>query len=483
MKSSPPAPRPFRLEQRFEETIGRYGLIAEGDAVLAAVSGGPDSVALLHLLAGRATAWRLRVGVAHVDHGLREESARDADFVRQLAERLELTLHTERIDVRALQKKWRLSTEAAGRKARYRFLHETAERHGFNKVALAHHADDNAETLLLNLLRGSGRLGLGGMPPVREGRLIRPLIRAQRADIVDYLRRHHLPALTDPSNCDDGFLRNRIRNRLIPLLERDYQPGVRALLQRSAEVLRDEEDWIESRIQPLLEQALIARPPGPLALNAAALRKCPPAVQRRIVRAGLRLVQGDLHRIAFAHIEGILALVNRPGDGGPLHLPGGLRVRRRANTLTMERGDGGLSGEAPGTADVDYCYRMERCGVLTVVETGATIALTAVAPEPAMDPTAEGPLTAFLDGASIEFPVTIRNFRPGDRFSPFGLNGSQKLKKFFIDHKVARDQRRRCPLLISRGRILWVAGHRVSHCARLNPGTRQVLKAELILAN
>lgn len=482
MKRSIPFCQPGRLEKRFEETVARHGLIVRGDSVLVAVSGGPDSVALLHLLAERAAAWQLRLGVAHLDHGLREESARDADFVGRLAEGLELPLHTERVEVRGLQRRWQLSIEAAGRKARYRFFRQTADRCGFNKVALAHHADDNAETLLLNLLRGSGRLGLGGMPPMRAGCFIRPLIRAERTDIQDYLRRRNLPALADASNRDNDFLRNRIRNQLIPLLERAYQPGVRAVLRRSAEALRDEEEWIESLIRPLLEQARVAGPPGQLTLDAGALRGLAPAVQRRVVRAGLGLAQGDLRRIAFVHIEGILSLVHRPGYGGPLHLPGGLRVERRENTLTIGRSDGSPAGDHPSAAGSDYSYPMERCGVVTVAETGDSIALTPVEPESA-DPNAAGPLTAFLDAAAVEFPVTIRNVRPGDRFAPLGMVGTQKLKKFFIDHKVPRSQRRRCPLLLSRGRILWVAGHRISREARLSPQTRQVLKAEWILAD
>jgi tRNA(Ile)-lysidine synthase len=142
-----------------------------------------------------------------------------------------------------------------------------------------------------------------------------------------------------------------------------------------------------------------------------------------------------------------------------------------------------LDGDIPVSACADYSYRMESYGVLTVVETGDSIALTAIEPDMAADPAGAGPLTAYLDGAAVEFPVMIRNVRPGDRFSPFGVEGTQKVKKFFIDHKVPRDQRRRCPLLLSQDRILWVAGYRIDHRARLNRRTRQVLKAELILAD
>ncbi len=483
MNNYPAGCLPCPLGRRFDETIARYDLIVPGDAILVAVSGGPDSLALLHLLAERASGWQLRLGIAHLDHGLREESSREVDVIRQVAANLSLTLHSERVDVRGFQRRWRLSLEAAGRKARYRFFQETADRHAFDKVALAHHADDNVETFLLNLLRGSGRLGLGGMPPIREGRFIRPLIRATRVDILDYLRRRNLSALADPTNADDGFLRNRIRNQLIPLLERDYQPGVRAVLHRAVEILREEETWIESQVQPLLDQTVISRQPGRLTLRARALQEVVPALQRRLVRAGLRLVRMDLRRIAFVHVEAILGLAKKTGAGGPLHLPGGVRVWRQGDALTISSDDFGLGGKHPAAACPDYSYRMESCGVLTVVETGDAIALTAIEPDAAVSPSGAGPLTAYLDAAAVEFPVTVRNFRPGDRFSPFGLEGTQKVKKFFIDAKIPRDQRRRCPLLLSKGRVLWVAGHRIDHHVRLSRRTRQVLKAEWILAN
>jgi tRNA(Ile)-lysidine synthase len=472
-----------RLDHRFDEAIARYEMVMRGDAILVAVSGGPDSLALLHLLAARAPVWQLRLGIAHLDHGLRPESAKDADFIRRIAASLAVPLHTERVDVRELQRRWRLSLEEAGRKARYRFFQETADRYGYGKLALAHHADDNAETFLLNLLRGSGRPGLTGIPPVRKGHCIRPLIGATRADILDYLNLHRLTFLTDPTNTDNGFLRNRIRHQLIPLLERDYQPGVQAVLRRSAEVLRDEEAWIESLIQPLLNQVVISRQPGRLTLRATALTGLALAIQRRIVRAGLQLVRDDLHRIAFVHIEAILALAKRTGDGGPLHLPGGVRVRRFGDALEMAPGEGKGGWETAGIVCNDYSYSMARCGALTVIETGDRIALSDIEQDAAINPAAAGPLIAFLDKAEVEFPVIIRNIRPGDRFSPLGAGGTQKLKKFFIDNKVPRDQRRRCPLLISKGRILWVAGYRIDHHVRLTGRTRQVLKAELILAD
>jgi tRNA(Ile)-lysidine synthase len=464
-----------------DEAIARHGLIAHGDSVLVAVSGGPDSSALLDLLAARAPAWKLRLGLAHVDHGLRQESAQDADFVRQLAADLGLVLHTQRVDVRDLQRRWRVSIEQAGRRARYDFFQETAERHGYDRVALAHHADDGAETLLLNLLRGSGRLGLAGIAPVRDGRYIRPLIRASRADIEDYLRRRGLPALRDPTNADSSFLRNRVRHQLIPLLERDFQPQARAVLGRTAEILREEEDWLEGLVQILLRQVMVACQAGRLTLAADALRELPLAAQRRVVRAALQLLQKNLQRIGFVHIEQILNLVRRRSPAGPLHLPANVRVRRQADHVLIIR-DG--AGPPPqDQAIMDYAYEVAGCGALTIRETGDSVVLSEIAGDAVQDRGAGDPLTAFLDLGAVEFPVTVRNLRAGDRFAPLGAGGTQKLKKFFIDRKVPRGQRRRCPLLVSRGRVLWVAGHRIDHSARLSPLTRRVLKAEIILAD
>ena len=482
MNSLPGARSASRLERLVDEAVARHGLIAEGDGILIGVSGGPDSVALLHLLAARASAGRLRLGVAHLDHGLRPESERDADFVRAMAVGLGLDVYVERADVAGMQRRWRLSLEEAARQARYDFFQKTAARHGYVKVALGHHADDTAETLLLHLLRGSGRLGLGSIRAIREGGYIRPLIRATRSDIEQYLRLRKLAFLTDRTNTDTAILRNRIRHRLLPLLESDYRPGVRAILSRTAEVLADEEDWIEGLLRPVMAAMTTGHGPGRLTLAAADFGRTPVAAARRIVRAAVRHVQGDLRRIGFVHVEQIIHLSRRRGAAGPLHLPGDVRVRIEQDELVFERraatGMPALQTEPLG----DYEYTLSGCGVLTIRETGDRISLSEVPREAVTDPKAAQPQTAFLDRDAVHFPVTFRNRRPGDRFAPLGAGGTQKLKKFFSDHKVPAAVRRCCPLLVSDGRILWVPGYRIDQQARVGHHTRAVLKVERLLA-
>ena len=274
-----------RLDRLVDEALTKFGLIAEGDSVLVGVSGGPDSVALLHLLLDRAPGLSLHLGVAHLNHQLRDGADRDEEFVRQLAAALGLPFHGQRADVRAWQARHRLSLEEAARQVRYAFFEEVCAANGYAKIALGHHADDNAETLLLHLLRGSGRLGLSGIPAIRAGVTIRPLIFATRADIADYLRTRKIPYVSDPTNTDAAFLRNRIRHRLIPDLERDYHPGMRAILSRTALILRAEEEWLESLVESMYRSLLTADGEGRVALSAPALGRLPLAAVRRVVAA------------------------------------------------------------------------------------------------------------------------------------------------------------------------------------------------------
>jgi tRNA(Ile)-lysidine synthase len=478
----PQAPAPTRLDRLFDEAVARHGLITHGDSILVGVSGGPDSTALLHLLLARARRWQLHLGVAHLDHGLRPESGQDADFVRRMAAGLGLPVHMEKIDVPRMKRQLRLSLEEAGRKARYDFFQNTAAHHGYTKVALGHHADDNAETLLLHLLHGSGRLGLGGMRAIRQRLYIRPLIRAGRADIENYLSIRGSAFLNDRTNTDSAMLRNRIRHRLIPLLESGYRPGVRAILSRTAEVLAAEEEWLDELLQPVFEGVITSRSPGRLVLAAAGLGELPPAAARRIVRSALRLVRGELGRIGFDHIEQIIHLSRSSGEAGPLHLPGHFRVQRDQDRLVFTQEDPGLAFTPPRGLPEGYEYSLPEAGVLVIRETGDRIRLSEVPPEAAADLKGADARTAFLDRDAVQFPVIIRNRRPGDRFHPLGAGGNQKLKKFFNDHKVPAAERRRCPLLVSGGRILWVAGHRIDHQARISLLTRRVLKAEVLVA-
>lgn len=472
-----------RLDRLFDRALARDRLITAGDRVLVGVSGGPDSMALLYLLAARKGPLGLSLGVAHLDHLLRPESGEEAAFVERAAAALGAAFHLQREDVRALGRSLGLSLEAAGRHARRRFFAETARSFGYARVALGHHGDDLAESLLLNLLRGAGPLGLSGMRPLRpEEGLIRPLLASRRAEILEYLAIRGIPFRSDPTNADPAIARNRIRHRLLPLLDREYRRGAADALRRAAAICADDDAWLEALVDRLEERLCVTRAAECIVLDAAGMQELPPAARRRLVRRAFLRLTGTLQRLAFVHVEAVLALLEREGSRGPVRLPQGVRALRSPAGLLLRAGGDARETVAADAPTGDFAYRFEGFGAIHVPEAGVRLELQPVPAEVARNAPRDDPRVAFFDAAVVRFPVTVRNRRPGDRFRPLGSPGSRKLKKFFRDAGVPREERARCPVLVSEGRILWVAGLRIDEAARVTEGSRSAVRAEIRLA-
>ncbi|PIQ84141.1 MAG: tRNA lysidine(34) synthetase TilS [Candidatus Omnitrophica bacterium CG11_big_fil_rev_8_21_14_0_20_63_9] len=321
------------LSTRVLHAIQTHRLLTSGERVVVAVSGGADSVALLHLLISLPRSWRLSVHVAHLDHGLRPESSDDAEFVNSLAQRWQVPCTIERRDVRrrCAQEGW--SLEDGARRVRYEFLLELAQRHSAGRLALAHTADDQAETVLLRLLRGSGLLGLGAMPPQRQlsgVALIRPLLGIWRLELLAYLRHVRVGFREDASNRDVRFVRNRIRHELLPLLEQRYNPHVKGLLTQLAEQSRWEYAYLEQAAQRQWRRTAKPTAEGGLRIAVDRFARQPKAVQRHLIRQAVRQLKGDLTAFEFKHWREVEQLfLDRP-NGTIVHLPGGVRLRRHA---------------------------------------------------------------------------------------------------------------------------------------------------------
>jgi tRNA(Ile)-lysidine synthase len=481
----------MRLPGAARKTIAGHGMINRNDAVLAAVSGGPDSMALLHLLGALASANGFRLGVAHLNHGLRPgAAASDEALVRRTAETMSLPYYTETADVRGAREARGGSLEEVAREVRYRFLEKTADTHGFNVVALGHHADDNAELVLMNLLRGSGPTGLSGMPPVRQFRsdgsgrgdirLIRPLMEVRREEILSYLSENDIPFALDSSNQDLRHRRNRIRHELLPLLRERYNPNIVETLNRTAELLRAEETWTGSLLAPLPTSDGSGIP-----LSRDHLRNAHPGYGRRLIRGAIEGVKGNLRRITLRHVDAVLALALRPDPSGSLDLPDRIRVAARGDALLFTREECPLrqvpsDGITEGAAGFEHLLNAP--GTLFIPELPARLRATPLPPGARPELRNAGHRTAFFDMETVSFPLTVRNPRPGDRFTPLGMTGRQKIKKFFIDHKIPADERSRWPLLESRGEVIWVMGCRMDDSVKITAATRQVLKVELDLA-
>lgn len=473
-----------------ERTITTHAMFQQNDHVLVGVSGGSDSVALLHVLFELAPRYDLQLGIAHLNHGLRgKEADADAEFVSSLAKKFDLPCYIQKRNIRQFQAAGKLSLEEAARRVRYTFYHQVAEKNGFNKIALGHQANDNAEHMLMYLFRGSGPLGLSGIPPIRDGKIVRPLIRLTTSEIKNYLAVTGADYVTDRTNTDPQFIRNRIRHQLLPILTASYNPKLIVSLNRLADIMRTEEQWMNDAIRPIFDAVVVSKEAGNLTFSALDLNRIQLAVRRRIIRMAVEAVKGDLRRINFNHIESLLKLLEKGRSCGHLDLPGCISARREGDVLFISRGKSDRQLRRlghDGRQNYFFKYMIPEPGfkpaTIHIPEAGVQLKFSKTRVENIPDIRKTGQQVAFFDMNRLAFPLTVRNFEPGDRFTPLGMVGTQKVTDFFINQKIPRCSRDRCPILLSRDKIIWIAGHRIGDSVKVTETTGDILKAELFLA-
>jgi tRNA(Ile)-lysidine synthase len=322
----------------FCETLAAHKMLQPGESVLLGVSGGPDSVALALAFLAIRNEYRLNLGIAHINHQLRgEESMRDEGFVRKLADAYKIPFHLERVDVAALARKNRRSIEEAARDVRYAFFERTCRENAYTKTALGHNFNDNAELILMNLLRGSGPRGLSGIPHTRDNWIIRPLMELSREEILDFLKAENQDHVTDSTNLETVYLRNRVRHLLLPLLEKEYNPGMTQTLNRLGRILRDEETWMESETTAVFDRSVVKTSDAELHLCLDSFNVLATALKRRVARKALERVKSDLRRITLAHIDAITQLAGATTPGESLDLPDQIRIIKQDNTLCFKK--------------------------------------------------------------------------------------------------------------------------------------------------
>ncbi len=470
------------------KTITENDMFSPGDRVLVGVSGGPDSVALLGLLKELATRLAITLGIAHLNHSLRPEAAQEACFVKSLSEKLDVPFHLETSDVKTYCRNHGLSLEEAAREVRYTFYERILTRAGYQKIALGHHSEDNAEMVLMNLLRGSGPLGLSGIPPVRDTVIVRPLINLTRAHIRQYLHHRRLKFVSDPSNQDTRFTRNRIRHALLPIIKRDYNDNIIETLHRTATITGDENRWMESLTAPLCDTLITSRQTERLSLDAAALEKLSKAPLRRIIRRAVALLRGNLKGVTFTHIDAIINLVKNRNDTARIDLPGLIAVARTGNQLVLSVLDRPRQPLKPETPVCHYRHPVALQKIVTgeglTLEIGTSGASIIFNRRDSIEPaeiSGSGHHSAFFDIDRLSSPLIIRNYQPGDRFTPLGMRGTKKVKKLFNEHKVPRPDRYGQPVLVSGDDIIWVVGRQSAEACKVAPQTRHVLAAKFVL--
>ena len=463
--------------QQMHRFIAEHQMIKDNETVLVAVSGGADSLALLYGLHTLRSQLRCKLHVGHLNHCLRPDADADAEFVQQYAAHLELSCTIQRAEVPRLVKQWKLSVEAAGRKARYQFYESVCTEVSATKVALGHHQDDIVETVLMNLIRGSGATGLKGIPPVRDIKFIRPLAGFTRQNIEAFLTSIGIVPRHDATNTDTYYLRNRIRRELIPRLARDYNPNIKTGLSRTADVLGAESEYLDTAAREAFETCRIQDPQKNVVLDRVKFRQYHIALQRRMLRQSVSEMLGDMSDLYFAHCDAMLNLVEGDAPNTILSLPNGLRFRRAYQQLIFERKTVETENFAYLIAIVGKTFiealNTEITAELGDVESRGTLALPDGKFEAIFD--YDKLRKVFVEPSLEIFPLTVRNRRQGDRFQPYGMRGTKKIKDFLIDAKVPRYERDSIPLLVCGDVILWVIGYTTSDAFKIEPDTRQYL--------
>ncbi|MBI5167248.1 MAG: tRNA lysidine(34) synthetase TilS [candidate division NC10 bacterium] len=457
------------LLSKVRRTISKHGLLQKSDRVVVALSGGMDSMTLLHLLLSLKGEIGLSLYIAHLDHMFRgEASRRDADLVGQLAQELDLPATIRSVDVPRLRLDGKLSPQEAARQARYGFLLEVAALEGADRIALGHHLDDQAETVLINLLRGSGSRGLGGIP-IKRGPFIRPLLEVSRREIEEHVHASRLPFLEDPSNREGGYLRNRIRFDLLPYLARAFNPRIREALAETADLLREDDTFLSRLAQEALAPLVLAHRERGLELSRPGLRELPCSLRRRVLREAVGMVRGGIYLLGGRRLAALedLALFGRAGAG--LHLGEEVVAAVEYEALV-------LRGEETGTERAE-AFPLTIPG-RTYVPTFGREVVTNVVKNQSWDFRAVARDVAFLDMAKVRPPLSLRSRETGDRFYPLGVGGQKKLQDFFVDAKVPRYERDRTPILVDSEKILWVVGLRIDERAKVRADTEQVLVVE-----
>lgn len=429
------------------EVIRRYAMFAPGGRVGVAVSGGADSVCLLHLLHQLAPRWNLHLSVVHVDHGIRgAASAADAEFVRALAAEFGLPFHFRKADVPAI----RDNLEQAARHVRQEFFRELLVAGAAGRIATGHTRSDQGETVLYRLLRGSGLAGLSGIQPVTREGIVRPLIESTRGDVLDWLRGAGIHWREDETNQDPGYARNRIRHELLPQLREQYNPQIDDTLANLADIARDEEAYWSSVILPVKKEADVCL------LRISELTR-EPAVGRRLIRRAIEALKGDLRQIEFQHVQRVFKMACSEQGHGRAQIPG-VDVFRSFDWIRLAP-QGYDSGR-----ERDFSIALRPPETVKIPGTGQEISFQLIDRQSTSSP--EAPCDSLIEeldwqkivlagGAGV---LEVRNWRPGDHYRRAGQTNEQKIKHLFQEARVPLWERRSWPILTACGKIVWCRG-------------------------
>ena len=447
------------------KTINKHSMLKGGETVLVGFSGGPDSVCLLTVLHRIKDHFHLTIRAVYVDHNLRPgETPAEIAFCRDICGKMNVDFRVKSVDVKGYVKTYKLNKQEAARELRYKAFYEAAQETSADKIALAHNADDQAETIFMRLVRGTGPSGLTGIP-AKRGALIRPLIEIERGEIEDFLESEHIPSVIDSSNLQTDYFRNRFRLMIMPELKK-MNPGLIQSVNRTVSILQEEERYLGIIVTKTLMKMISRKTERRIELFLSPMEAMDIVILRRVLRRAVNETEG-LKGIGFIHIEDIIRLIKDGKSGDRLYLPKGIRAIKDYSLLV-------ITSEEPRQIS---SYELQVPGEVAIV--GAGVVIKASYEEEAGD-FGDGKTTVVLDAADMHVPLKIRPRKPGDWFYPYGFGKRKKLQDFFVDEKVARDERDSIPLVLSGDDIVWVAGYRADNRFRVSGNTKKFLRLVIV---
>jgi tRNA(Ile)-lysidine synthase len=482
----------MELSEKVKETINKYSMLSEDDCVLIGLSGGPDSVCLAVILDKVKKEFNLTLHAVYVDHGLRpDETENEKNFCREFCNKLGINFFSESVDVKSHSKRNRINIQEAARELRYMAYNNVAAQVQAKKIALGHNADDQAETLLMMLFRGSGRKGLSGIPPVRNSGdrvqdsgfsaknnivIIRPLIESERSEIEEFMLknaggydntpagaedRSPRPFVVDSSNLKSDYFRNWVRLNVMNELKKKNPALIRNIC-RTMDIIREEDEYLEVIVTKTLMRLISRKSSDTIDLFLTPLLTIERPILRRVLRRALDATEG-LRGISSVHIKDIISLIRTGASGDRKYLPGGIRVLRDYSILKVT--------SAPPVKIDDY--EIDPPCDIVIREAGISIKALFEKKSPVQN---ENKYSVALDAEAMIFPLKVRHRKNGDFFYPRGFGGRKKLQDYFVDEKISRDERDSIPLIVSGNDIVWIAGYRADERFRITEKTEKVLR-------
>ncbi|OIO28654.1 MAG: tRNA lysidine(34) synthetase TilS [Nitrospirae bacterium CG_4_10_14_3_um_filter_44_29] len=449
---------------RVKTAIKKHSMLSEKDSVLIGLSGGPDSVCLLHALNNLKDEYNLALHAIYIDHGLRpDEIPAEIEFCRKLCETLGVPFITKSIDVKSYAGEYGLNKQEAARELRYKVFEDVALEIGSNRIALAHNADDQTETFFMRILRGAGQKGLSGIPPVR-GKIIRPLIEIERRYIEEFLDGISQSFIVDSSNLKKDYFRNWLRLAVMPDFKKQ-SPALVNTISRVCEIIREEDNYLELIVTKTLMKLISKKTDKLIEIFLVPLENMDKVILRRVLRRAIDAVKG-LRGIGFVHIEDVIELVKKGDSGNRIYLPKGVRVIKGYATLI-------LTSEEPSKLGT---YSLNVPEELALKESGVLIKSSFA---DSAEISCDGKSKVIIDAERIKLPLVVRARKAGDFFYPAGFGKKKKLQDYFVDEKIPRDERDSIPIVLSGDDVIWISGYRADERFKVTGETKKILMLEL----